>query len=148
MWAFVSEMLGDPDRVRAGVRHLAEQERAVRRAHLDPDKEARLWAEKVSECARKWSAYQDQQAAGLKTLAELSEKLADLEETRRHVESELALLRAPRSAPKRSRRTARPSRGPSLPLLPRPSGSSRPRIGSAFTRGWISMSGTRPRATG
>jgi hypothetical protein len=32
------------------------------------------------------------------TLAELSEKLADLKETRRHVESELALLRAPRSA--------------------------------------------------
>ena len=109
VWAFVSEMLGDPDRVRAGVRHLAEQERAVRRAHLDPDKEARLWVEKVSECARKRSAYQDQQAIGLMTLAELSEKLADLEETRRHVESELALLRAPRSAPKRSRRTARPS---------------------------------------
>jgi hypothetical protein len=109
VWVFVSEMLGDPDRVRAGVRHLAEQERAVRRAHLDSGKEARLWAEKVSECARKRSAYQDQQAAGLMTLAELSEKLADLEETRRHVESELALLRAPRSAPKRSRRTARPS---------------------------------------
>jgi len=109
VWAFVSEMLGDRDRVRAGVRHLAEQERAVRRAHLDSDKEARLWAEKVSECARKRSAYQDQQAAGVMTLAELSEKLADLEETRRHAESELALLQAPRSAPKRSRRTARPS---------------------------------------
>jgi hypothetical protein len=38
-------MLCDPDRVRAGVWHLAEQERAVRGAQLDPDKEARLWAE-------------------------------------------------------------------------------------------------------
>jgi hypothetical protein len=47
VWAFVSEMLCDPDRVRAGVWHLAEQERAVRGAQLDPDKEARLWAEKV-----------------------------------------------------------------------------------------------------
>ena len=66
----------------------------MRRGRLDPDKEARLWAEKVSECARKRSAYQDQQAAGLMTLAELSERLADLEETRRYAESELVLLRA------------------------------------------------------
>ncbi|MDP9484181.1 MAG: recombinase family protein [Actinomycetota bacterium] len=95
VWTFVSEMLCDPERVRAGVRQLAEQERAARRARLlNPEKEASLWAEKVSECARKRSAYQDQQAAGLMTLAELSEKLADLEETRRYAEGELTLLRA------------------------------------------------------
>ena len=92
VWAFVSEMLCDPERVRAGVRHFAEQERAARRARFDPDNEARLWAEKISWCARKRSAYQDQQAASLMTLAELSEKLADLEETRRYAESEIALL--------------------------------------------------------
>ncbi len=94
VWAFVSEMLCDPERVRAGVRRLAEQERVARRARLDPEKEAALWAEKISECVQKRSAYQDQQAAGLMTLSELSEKLADLEETRHYAESELALLRA------------------------------------------------------
>ncbi len=92
VWAFVSNMLSDPERVRAGVRRLAEQERAVRRARLDPEREAKLWAEKISECKRMRAAYQDQQAAGLMTLTELSEKLASLEETRCHAESELALL--------------------------------------------------------
>lgn len=94
VWAFVSDMLSDPERVRAGARRLAEQERAARRARLDPEKEAKLWAEKISECKRMRDAYQDQQAAGLMTLTELAEKLAGLEETRCHAENELASLRA------------------------------------------------------
>ena len=94
VWTFVSDMLSDPERVRAGIRRLAEQERAARHARLDSEREVKLWAEKISECKRMRAAYQDQQAAGLMTLAELSEKLVGLEETRCHAENELALLRA------------------------------------------------------
>jgi hypothetical protein len=86
IWAFVAGMLSDPQRVRAGVRRLAEQERAARRTRLGADEEARAWAEKVAECACMRAAYQNQQAVGLMTLTELSDKLAGIEETRRHAE--------------------------------------------------------------
>jgi hypothetical protein len=59
-----------------------------------------LWEEKIAECARLRSAYQDQQAAGLMTLEELGTKLAKLEETRRVAEAE---LRAPDAREERVR---------------------------------------------
>jgi site-specific DNA recombinase len=90
VWRFVSELLKDPDRLRVGIEELIEQERSG--ARDDPEGEARLWEEKVAECSRLRSAYQDQQAAGLMTLEELGSKLAKLEETRRAAEAELAAL--------------------------------------------------------
>jgi hypothetical protein len=92
VWRFVSELLKDPDRIRAGIEELIEQERAA--AHGDPEPEAELWEEKIAECSRLRSAYQDQQAAGLMTMEELASKLAKLEETRRVAEAELAALDA------------------------------------------------------
>jgi hypothetical protein len=56
----------------------------------------RASAEKVAECDRKRSAYQDQQAAGLMTLEELGSKLRELDSTRRTAERELATLRGRR----------------------------------------------------
>jgi hypothetical protein len=44
----------------------------------NPYKEAEVWAKKLSEAARKRSAYQDQQAEGPITLGELRSKLASL----------------------------------------------------------------------
>jgi hypothetical protein len=44
----------------------------------NPYKEAAVWAKKLSEAARKRSAYQDQQAEGPITLGELRSKLASL----------------------------------------------------------------------
>jgi site-specific DNA recombinase len=92
VWSFVSELLKDPDRIKAGLEELIEQEREA--AHGDPGHEARLWEERIAECSRLRSAYQDQQAAGLMTLEELDSKLAKLEETRRMAEAELAALDA------------------------------------------------------
>ena len=92
MWRFVSELLKDPDRIKAGLEELIEQERYA--AHGNPWCEAGLWEEKIAECARLRSAYQDQQAAGLMTLEELASKLTKLEETRRTAEAELAALDA------------------------------------------------------
>lgn len=90
VWQFVSSLLKDPERIRAGMEHLIEQERANVRG--DPDTQARVWREKLEECFRLRGAYQEQQAAGFMTLEELGSKLADLEETRRYAESELASL--------------------------------------------------------
>jgi hypothetical protein len=92
VWRFVSELLKDPDRIKAGLEGLIKQEREAGRD--DPGREARLWEEKIAECSRLRSAYQDQQAAGLMTLEELGSKLAKLEETRRVAEAELVALDA------------------------------------------------------
>ena len=91
VWEFVSSLLQDPKRIRAGMDRLIEQERNSSRG--DPEREAQTWAETIAKCARLRSAYQDQQAAGLMTLEELSSKLSDLKEMRMHAERELAALR-------------------------------------------------------
>jgi site-specific DNA recombinase len=92
VWRFVSELLNDPERIRLGLEELIEQEREAERG--DPEREAGLWEEKIAECSRLRSAYQDQQAVGLMTLEELGSKLAQLEETRRVAEAELVALDA------------------------------------------------------
>ena len=92
VWHFVSELLKEPERIRAGMDVLIEQERAA--GARDPATETKVWADKVAECDRLRSAYQDQQAAGLMTLDELSSKLEDLENTRRWAHSELEALEA------------------------------------------------------
>ncbi|MCA1848569.1 MAG: zinc ribbon domain-containing protein, partial [Actinobacteria bacterium] len=91
VWEFVSSLLKDPDRIRAGMDRLIEQERNTRRG--DPEREAQAWAETITKCARSRNAYQDQQAAGLMTLEELGSKLKDLDETRLHAERELRALK-------------------------------------------------------
>ena len=92
VWRFVSELLKDADKLRAGIEELIEQEREAGRD--DPQREVGLWEERIAECSRLRSAYQDQQAAGLMTLEELASKLAKLEETRRVAEAELGALRS------------------------------------------------------
>jgi hypothetical protein len=69
-----------------------EREREAGRR--DSEGEARLWEDRIAECTRLRSAYQDQQAAGLMTLEELATKLARVEETRGVAESELEALRS------------------------------------------------------
>ncbi|MGH3145710.1 MAG: zinc ribbon domain-containing protein, partial [Rubrobacter sp.] len=92
VWGFVCGMLKRPERIRAGMDRLIAQERAGRRS--DPEREAAVWADKAAECVRLRGAYQDQQAAGLMTLAELGSKLEELESTRRMAEAEIAALAA------------------------------------------------------
>jgi hypothetical protein len=92
MWAFISDLLKDPERIRAGMEALIEQEQAVN--PRDADEQAAAWAKKIAECDQRRGAYQDQQAAGFMTLEELGSKLEGLEETRRTVRAELAALEA------------------------------------------------------
>jgi site-specific DNA recombinase len=91
VWEFVSILLKDPERIRAGMDRLIEQERNTRRG--DPAREAEAWAQTIAECICVRGAYQDQQAAGLMTLEELSSKLSELEERRLHAENAIAALR-------------------------------------------------------
>jgi hypothetical protein len=81
VWDFVCGMLKRPERIRAAMDRLIARERDGRRS--DPGREAAVWAEKAAECSRLRGAYQEQQAAGLMTLAELGSKLEELESTRR-----------------------------------------------------------------
>jgi len=90
VWSFVSDLLKNPERIKAGMEALIEQEQANGPRHFA--KEEATWAEKVAECARLRSAYQDQQAAGLMTLDELGAKLKELERTRELAQAELAAI--------------------------------------------------------
>src|SRR5918995_1738189 len=91
VWNLVSGLLKDPERLRAGLEELIEEERRAMRGN--PDTEAEAWAKKLAEVDRKRSAYQDQQAERLITLDELRSKLAVLEETRDTARRELAALK-------------------------------------------------------
>lgn len=90
VWGFVSNLLKTPDLLRAGLEGLIEEER--RAARGNPNREAEVWAKKLSEVERKRSAYQDQQAEGLITLDELRSKLTVLEEAREAARRELAAV--------------------------------------------------------
>jgi site-specific DNA recombinase len=92
VWEFVSGLLKDPEKIRAGMNALIDREQGA--GPRDAGKEAEAWAEKVAECDRLRGAYQDQQAAGLMTLGELASKLKGLEETRKLARAELATLGA------------------------------------------------------
>jgi site-specific DNA recombinase len=90
VWSFISGLLKDPEKVRAGMERLIEREQATRTG--DRERDGKVWAEKLEECSRLRAAYQDQQAAGLMTLDELASKLRDLEETRLLAQLELDAL--------------------------------------------------------
>ncbi len=92
VWEFVSGLLKDPERIRAGMDALIEQKLVA--DSRDAGAEAAAWAKKLEECDRLRSAYQDQQAAGLMTLEELASKLEGLKETRGVARAELAALEA------------------------------------------------------
>jgi hypothetical protein len=90
VWELVSSLLRDPDRIRGGMNRLIEEERTKRAG--DPERETKIWAEKIAESDRLRAAYQDQQAAGYMTLTGLGSKLRELEDTRRLAQTELKHL--------------------------------------------------------
>ena len=91
VWAFVSNLLTDPEKIRVCMEAFIDQERASEPQDLE--RKAKAWTKKVDEYTRLRSAYQDQQAAGFMTLQELGLKLEELENGRREAERELMVLR-------------------------------------------------------
>jgi flagellar motility protein MotE (MotC chaperone) len=90
-WAAVSGILKDPERLRAGLDHMIEQERHS--AHGDPASETERWLEEISEAGRKRARYQEMAAEGLIDFDELRARLAAVEDTRKTAEEELRALR-------------------------------------------------------
>ena len=93
VWELVSGLLKDPERIRAGVSRLIGEERTRGRAG-DPEREAKALADSIAKSDRLRAAYQDQQAVGYMSLAELGAKLRELEVTRRVAQAELEHLLA------------------------------------------------------
>ena len=90
VWALVSGLLKDPEKLAAGMDRLIEQEASGR-----PDtaeRETEILSGKLDECSRLRAAYQDQQAAGLMTIEELADKLEELEGVKTLTHTELANL--------------------------------------------------------
>jgi hypothetical protein len=93
VWDFVSGLLKDPTRLKAGLEKKIEAER-LKVARGDPDREARAWLGRLEEIEAKRSRFQDMAAEGLLTFEELGAKLCSLEEAREVAEEELGRLRA------------------------------------------------------
>jgi site-specific DNA recombinase len=94
VWEFVSTLLKDPERLRAGLERLIEQERSVMRG--DPEREAKAWLQKLAEIDQERRGYLRLAAKGHMTDDELDEILAELEDTREAAEKELQSIRARR----------------------------------------------------
>ena len=91
VWNTVYRIMTNPAQLRDDLDTMIELEREGVRG--DPERETKVWLDKLSEVERKRSAYQDQQAEGLITLDELRAKLSSLEETRMTAQRELEALR-------------------------------------------------------
>jgi site-specific DNA recombinase len=91
VWRAVSDLMKDPEQLRADLERMIESERRGMRS--DPQKEAEMWSEKLSEADRKRSGFQDMAAGGLITFEELRAKLAELGEIRETAERELTTLK-------------------------------------------------------
>ncbi len=90
VWSNVAEILKDPERLRAGLERMIEQERSG--AHGDPGAQTEHWLEEISEANRKRSRYQEMAANELIDFDELRDRLAALEDTRKLAEEELRAL--------------------------------------------------------
>jgi site-specific DNA recombinase len=92
VWGFASSLLKDPNKVRAGVESLIQQEKQTG-GPSDREREARPWTEKLAEVSNMRTRYQEMAAKGLITFEELGARLRELEETRKTAEVELSSLR-------------------------------------------------------
>ena len=94
MWDTISALLKDPEQLRADLDKMIELERYSLRG--DPDKEQKVWLDKLAEADRKRVRYQEMAATDLITFDELRASLAELDNTRTIAERELETLRTHR----------------------------------------------------
>ena len=94
VWNLVSGLLKDSERLRVGLEEMIEQERSAMRG--DPEREIKVWSEKIAEVDQERRGYLRLAAKGHITDDELDEVLADLEDTRKAAEIEVQTLRSHR----------------------------------------------------
>jgi len=80
VWEFVRGLLRDPERIRAGLDRLIEEERA--NAGRDPERDAEFWSKKITEVEVERRGYLRLAAKGHVTDEELETALSELDETR------------------------------------------------------------------
>jgi hypothetical protein len=88
VWEYVRGLLLQPERLRAGLERYVERERE-QMLRGDPEKEAKVWLEKIVAADRQRTKYQEMAAEELITFEELMERLGELAKTRRTAQSEL-----------------------------------------------------------
>src|SRR5918998_5648547 len=87
VWRFVRGLLRDPERIRAGLDRLIEEERTD--AGRDPRRDAEFWSRKITEVEVERRGYHRLAAKGHMTDEELAAALSELDETRGGAEREL-----------------------------------------------------------
>jgi hypothetical protein len=92
VWEFVRGLLRDPERIRAGLDRLIEDERTD--AGRDPERDAEFWSRKITEVEVERRGYHRLAAKGHMTDEELAAALAELDEIRETGECELESARA------------------------------------------------------
>ncbi len=96
VWDFIAGLLKDPDRLRAGLDAMIEEEKAAHRG--GPATEQKAWLEKLAAVAEERRGYLRLAATGRITDAELDTAVAELEEAREEAERELAALQGRQEA--------------------------------------------------
>src|ERR687890_513852 len=87
VWGFVRGLLRDPERIRAGLDRLIDEERAE--AGRDPQRDAQFWSRKITEAEVERRGYHRLAVKGHMTDEELATALAELDEIRETAEHEL-----------------------------------------------------------
>jgi site-specific DNA recombinase len=92
VWEFVSGLLRDPEQLHGDLERMIELEREGLRG--DPDRDAKVWLEKLTEADEMRGNYQEMAARGLITFDELGTRLEELENTRKAAVRELETLQS------------------------------------------------------
>jgi site-specific DNA recombinase len=90
VWEFVSYLMKEPEELGEDLQRMIELEKHG--AHGDPERESKVWLDKLAEVDAERRGYLKLAARGSMTEAELDQALADLEETRATAERELTAL--------------------------------------------------------
>ena len=73
MWELVCDLLTEPEQLQRDLEKMIEQEQRGERG--DPDREAKVWLQKISEVGRMRGNYQEMAARGLITLRDCPKSL-------------------------------------------------------------------------
>jgi DNA invertase Pin-like site-specific DNA recombinase len=92
VWGFSRGLLWDPERIRAGLDRLIEEERTD--AGLDPERDAEVWSRKMTKVEVERRGYHRLAAKGHMTDQELVAALSELNEIRETAERKLEAVRA------------------------------------------------------
>jgi hypothetical protein len=91
VWDEISGLMKNPEQLRDDIGRMIELEK--KSSHGDPEREEKVWLDKLTEVPQMRRGYQEQAAKGYMTFDELGEALEGLEETYKTAERELRSVR-------------------------------------------------------